>query len=214
MFKKNQSIVKLISKEFGELRTLTRPNGQVWFALVDVCKTLEIGNSRDVRRRLTSGGVDTIDVSTSSSNQHGATFEKVTPLTFINEPNLYRCIFQSRKAEAVRFQDWVFDVVLPNLRKPYLFISPGPIAGIDPIFSEGYWLYPLKKLTKAVGYGNKASERWTKRAKEETRLISGVRYATSRLANFIEETAKARKALVSAKERYATELFPDLQIEE
>ncbi|TCP18096.1 BRO family protein [Nicoletella semolina] len=38
-------------------------------------------------------------------------------LTFINEPNLYRIIFKSRKAEAVEFQNWVFEEVLPQIRK-------------------------------------------------------------------------------------------------
>ena len=35
---------------------------------------------------------------------------------FVTEPNLYRCIFQSRKPTARKFQDWVFNEVLPSLR--------------------------------------------------------------------------------------------------
>ena len=38
-------------------------------------------------------------------------------LTFINEPNLYRVIFRSNKAEAVKFQDWIFEEVIPAIRK-------------------------------------------------------------------------------------------------
>lgn len=38
-------------------------------------------------------------------------------MLFIDEPNLYRCIFQSRKKEASEFQDWVFEEVLPSIRK-------------------------------------------------------------------------------------------------
>ena len=38
-------------------------------------------------------------------------------VTFINEPNLYRVIFRSNKAEARQFQDWVFNEVLPTIRK-------------------------------------------------------------------------------------------------
>jgi hypothetical protein len=38
-------------------------------------------------------------------------------LNFISEPNLYRVIFRSDKPEAVKFQDWVFNEVLPTLRK-------------------------------------------------------------------------------------------------
>ena len=38
-------------------------------------------------------------------------------ITFVNEPNLYRVIFRSNKAEARQFQDWVFNEVLPTIRK-------------------------------------------------------------------------------------------------
>lgn len=36
---------------------------------------------------------------------------------FINEPNLYRCVFQSRKENAIVFQDWVCVEVIPSIRK-------------------------------------------------------------------------------------------------
>jgi len=38
-------------------------------------------------------------------------------MTVLNEPGLYRLIFQSRKAEAERFKKWVFTDVLPSIRK-------------------------------------------------------------------------------------------------
>lgn len=38
-------------------------------------------------------------------------------LIFIDEPNLYRVIFRSNKKEAVEFQNWVFEQVLPTIRK-------------------------------------------------------------------------------------------------
>lgn len=38
-------------------------------------------------------------------------------ITFINEPNLYRLIIKSRKPEAERFEAWVFEEVLPQIRK-------------------------------------------------------------------------------------------------
>ena len=48
-------------------------------------------------------------------NQSGNAYEQ--PMTYIDEPNLYRCIFQSRKQEAEQLQNWVFEVVLPQIRK-------------------------------------------------------------------------------------------------
>lgn len=38
-------------------------------------------------------------------------------LLYINEPNLYKTIFQSRKESAERFTDWVTSEVLPSIRK-------------------------------------------------------------------------------------------------
>ena len=38
-------------------------------------------------------------------------------LIYVNEPNLYRIIFRSNKPEAKHFQDWIFNKVLPALRK-------------------------------------------------------------------------------------------------
>lgn len=38
-------------------------------------------------------------------------------MVYINEPNLYKTIFQSRKASAERFTDWVTSEVLPSIRK-------------------------------------------------------------------------------------------------
>ncbi len=44
-------------------------------------------------------------------------------MSFITEPNLYKCIFQSRKKEAEQFQDWVCGEVLPAIRKTGGYIA-------------------------------------------------------------------------------------------
>lgn len=210
-----KSVTTLQSAEFGKLRTLTQPNGQVWFALVDVCKALEIGNPRDVRRRLHTPYVDTIDVGVvTGTRKDGSPATQQTKLTFINEPNLYRCIFQSRKAEAVRFQDWVFEVVLPSLRRGGIPAEPEAIAGIRALYADGLWLYPLHQLAVAVGYSprnGRLTRRWVSRAAGETRLIGGRHYATVRLARLIAETGKALRAIAEAQSLFAGELFPQVE---
>lgn len=95
------------SPQFGQLRTAGTPHNPL-FCLADVCRVLGLNNSREVKRRLNEGGVIQIDTPTKSGIQ---------PLTFINEPNLYRTIFRSDKPEAVLFQDWVCEEVLPSIRK-------------------------------------------------------------------------------------------------
>ena len=90
--------------EFGSLRVIQNEKGEMMFCLADVCKALGIGNSRDVKNRLDSDDVDSIDVVTKTANLYGECSKRYK-MTFIGGPNLCRCIFQSKKAGAKRFQD-------------------------------------------------------------------------------------------------------------
>ena len=108
--------------EFGSLRVIQNEKGEMMFCLADVCKALGIGNSRDVKNRLDSDDVDSIDVVTNTVNQYGECSKRYK-MTFIGEPNLYRCIFQSKKEGAKRFQDWVFGEVLPSIRKTGAYMT-------------------------------------------------------------------------------------------
>lgn len=84
-------------------------DGEPLFCLRDVADILDIQNvSQVATKQLDQKGVYKIYTLTDGGKQE---------LTFINEPNLYRVIFRSNKKEAVKFQNWVFDEVLPTLRK-------------------------------------------------------------------------------------------------
>lgn len=127
--------------DIGTLRTRKGANGEFLFCLADVCKCLGIANTSQARQRLDARGV--ITTYTPTYNQHGA--EVIQELLFINEPNFYRCIFQSRKEKAVKFQNWIFEVVLPALRKtgfyatqftPQAKAQPAPFKTVTAIAQE------------------------------------------------------------------------------
>ena len=99
--------------QFGRVRTACSNHGEPLFCLADVCKALSIANHRNIVKRLTGRGVHSVDAPT--YNQYGSLV--MQEMTFIDEPNLYRCIFQSRKAEAEQFQNWVCEEVLPSIRQ-------------------------------------------------------------------------------------------------
>ena len=44
-------------------------------------------------------------------------------MTIINEPGLYHCIFNSRRPEAVEFQNWVYTYVLPSIRRYGAYVT-------------------------------------------------------------------------------------------
>lgn len=83
-----------MNEKFGQIRT-KEINGEPWFCLADVCKPLGI-RAKDCKLRLKQGGVDTIALPTKSGTQN---------MLIINEGNLYRAIFQSKKPEAEAFTD-------------------------------------------------------------------------------------------------------------
>lgn len=95
------------SEEFGNVRTVIVDN-EPMFCLADVCRALEITNVGNVKQRLSEKGIHTVDTLTNGGTQK---------MVYINEPNLYKTIFQSRKASAERFTDWVTSEVLPSIRK-------------------------------------------------------------------------------------------------
>ena len=96
------------NSEFGDIRTEII-NGEPWFCLSDVCKALELEQVSRVKTRLNLDGVTTSKVIDSMGRNQEA--------TFVNELNLYKTIFQSRKESAERFTDWVAGEVLPSIRK-------------------------------------------------------------------------------------------------
>lgn len=108
------------SEEFGEVRTAVI-DGEPMFCLADVCKALEISNVGNVRQRLSEKGIHTADTPTNGGMQK---------MTFINEANLYKTIFQSRKKSAERFTDWVTSDVLPSIRKHGIYATDNVIENI------------------------------------------------------------------------------------
>ena len=96
------------NKEFGEIRTAVVED-EPMFCLTDVCRALGITHITDVKSRLRKDGVGTSEVIDSLGRNQTA--------IFVNESNLYKVIFQSRKEAAERFTDWVTSEVLPSIRK-------------------------------------------------------------------------------------------------
>lgn len=96
------------NNQFGEIRTAIL-NNEPYFMLSDVCRILEIKNHNDVKSRLNKNGVGITDTIDRMGRHQDA--------TFINESNLYKLAFTSRKKEAEGFTDWVTGEVLPQIRK-------------------------------------------------------------------------------------------------
>jgi prophage antirepressor-like protein len=93
---------------FDAVRTVDI-DGEIWFVASDVAKVLGYSNPRDaIARHCKTRGVVKHDVPTSSG---------VQSMTLINEPNLYRLIVKSALPSAEKFETWIFEEVIPSIRK-------------------------------------------------------------------------------------------------
>ena len=133
-----QNTISVFSFKSQNVRTQIL-EAEPWFCLSDVAEILQIQNARQLP--LKDQGIQKSSVATKKGTQE---------LLFINEPNLYRVIFRSRKAEAVKFQDWIFEEVIPQIRKTGGYqITPKPTRAL-PNGLTGEQIEAVKKLHNAL----------------------------------------------------------------
>lgn len=120
------------NEEFGKVRTLDE-EGKVLFCGKDVACALGYRSAKDAisahckgavkRRTLTNGGTQ--------------------ELLYISEGDIYRLIAHSRLPSAERFEKWVFDDVLPTIRKTGGYVD-------DPDKFADYYLPFADEATKQM----------------------------------------------------------------
>ena len=123
------------NEEFGRIRT-TEIDDKVLFCGSDIAKALGYSNTRDALSRhckdvvkcdtLTNGGVQS--------------------LGFISEGDVYRLIMHSKLPSAEKFEHWVFDNVLPTIRK-----TGGYIANSELMVTTYFGNLPIEQQTLVKG---------------------------------------------------------------
>lgn len=160
---------------FGQIRTSVTESGEPLFCLADICNALDLGGgARNVKSRLSPEGVVSINTLTNGGAQQ---------LNFINEPNLYRCIFQSRKKGAEQFQNWVYTEVLPSIRKKGGYISAAET--------------PEETMARAILLAQETIERQRRLIEEKSERVE-----------FLEEERDGLAKLVDAGEAAIREMTP------
>lgn len=136
---------------FGELRVTRSEKGELLFCLKDVCDSLGLQVGATAKRL--GGDINSTNVS-KEANSHpylssinvgvvtgkkgdGTNAIQTIAMYFVTEPDLYRCIFQSRKPTARKFQDWVFNEVLPSLRTTGAYVVAKEEDSEEDIIARG-----------------------------------------------------------------------------
>ena len=97
-------------------------NGVAWFYGPEIAKVLEYDRARNMYRMLNENEKGAHKVSTLGGMQN---------IVIINEPGVYRCIFNSRSPRAVEFQNKVFYDILPSIRQYGAYIDPDTRAQLQ-----------------------------------------------------------------------------------
>ena len=168
------------NKKFGEMRT-TQIDNTPYVCLADVCKILEIKNISDCKDRLNKDGVVISEVIDKLGRKQQA--------TFINESNLYKVIFQSRKPEAEQFTEWVTNEVLPSIRK-----TGGYIAGEENMSEDELILKAMNVLNAKVENLRLENQKLEDRIEEQKpKVLFANSVETSKTSVLIGELAKIIK---------------------
>lgn len=115
---------------FGKLEILMK-DGKEYFPATYVANLLGYANATEaIKRHCKTEGVAFHEVPTTSGAQNKK---------FINEPNLYRLIVKSKLPQAEQFEKWVFEEVLPSIRKHGAYMTDQVLeqAVTNPDFAIG-----------------------------------------------------------------------------
>lgn len=92
---------------FGEIRSIMQGE-EVLFVAADVCRALDIKNSRDAMNRLDEDEKASVGLTDGSQKRYH---------NVVNEYGLYNLVLASRKPEAKQFKRWITHEVIPAIRK-------------------------------------------------------------------------------------------------
>jgi len=102
------------------VRSLIKDNAP-WFVAKDVCGVLGIQQAARSVENFPKNEI--LKVSSTYLGSRGS-WGGASSFLCVNEPGIYRLIFQSRKPEAEQFKTWVFNEVLPQIRKTGSYSAP------------------------------------------------------------------------------------------
>ncbi|ARQ07326.1 Bro-N domain-containing protein [Macrococcoides canis] len=103
------------NSQFGELQILNHED-KAFFPAIEVASKLGYSNPRDaINKHTKENGVVFYDVIDSMGRKQSK--------KFISEGNLYRLITKSKLPEAEKFEVWVFDELVPQIRNKGMYIT-------------------------------------------------------------------------------------------
>ena len=142
-------------------------NGQVLFNPYHVAECLDIADVKSSIRNFNEKQV----IKLTNSKMHNMHFRKLhnTGENFLTESGVYKLIFKSKKKEAEKFQDWVTDEVLPQIRK-----TGGYIPLEDEMDDEEFMARALEVAHRTLKKKDELLKAKNKELEEKNRFLNQI----------------------------------------
>ena len=108
------------NSEFGEIRTVTEDDGKVLFCGKDIAAALGYSRPHEAIKDHCKGAVKRRTLTAGGEQE----------LSFIPEGDVYRLVCNSKLPSAEKFERWVFDEVLPSIRKHGGYLTPQKVEEV------------------------------------------------------------------------------------
>ena len=133
----SEAIQKFVFADANEVRVVMK-KGEPWFVAKDVCDILGI---RTDTVRQTAGNKRVMSINHYIIGDNGRGHGK--DILIVNEAGLYKLVLDGRKKEAVKFQDWVVEEVLPSIRKHGVYMTD---RTLDIIKDDPAYIYRIAEM--------------------------------------------------------------------
>lgn len=104
------------------VRTVVDDNGEIWFVGKDVATVLGYSDTVNALKQHCRGVVKRHPILDTLGRQQ--------EVRIISEPDLFRLVVNSKLPAAERFERWVFEEVLPAIRKTGSYATPGVLGAL------------------------------------------------------------------------------------
>lgn len=109
----NNEIKIFENPEFGQVRTIEE-DGKILFCGSDVAKALGYARPNEAISKHCKGTL----------KRRTPTAGGIQDMLFISEGDIYRLVVKSKLPCAEKFESWVFDEVIPSIRKTGVYLAP------------------------------------------------------------------------------------------
>lgn len=164
--------------EFGQIRT-TEINGDPYFVGKDVAIALGYTNANDAMAKHCKGIAKRYPLQTEGGIQE---------VRIISEGDMYRLIASSKLPAAEKFENWIFDEVIPTIRKHGAYATPATIESIIADPDNG-----IKLLTALKEEQEKRKALQTQLAEQKPKVIFAEAVSASKTSILIGDLAKILK---------------------